>query len=285
MGILDEAIREHLELKRKQGAEQSELRQLEDEAFGPSSRPEAGEAGGEVEAPDAAVEEPETTVAPAASAPADTAAEQVEEAPAGTDEPLDREAIARQPTEVFDVASELARESREQEQVERPPEAEEEGASERSSGADEVEAAGDAPRPPQRIETPPPPPPPVDAEPEPMGEAQEEEEQDIEPAEPAAAGDESAEPEIFDEQSLSEELDQALDAPTEAERRKPAFFEETDEFQTPQRPRRQPIDAPDPSDTSEQDVLEETPDFLEETPEHDRLWFEQKPPKDFDFND
>jgi hypothetical protein len=31
------------------------------------------------------------------------------------------------------------------------------------------------------------------------------------------------------------------------------------------------------------DVLEETPDFLQETPEHDRLWFEQKPPRDFDF--
>ena len=26
-----------------------------------------------------------------------------------------------------------------------------------------------------------------------------------------------------------------------------------------------------------------TPDFLRETPEHDRLWFEQKPPRDFDF--
>ena len=24
-------------------------------------------------------------------------------------------------------------------------------------------------------------------------------------------------------------------------------------------------------------------DVLEETPEHDRLWFEQKPPRDFDF--
>src|SRR4051794_14395723 len=32
------------------------------------------------------------------------------------------------------------------------------------------------------------------------------------------------------------------------------------------------------------DVLEETPDFLQETPEHDRLWFEQKPPKDFDWD-
>jgi hypothetical protein len=33
-----------------------------------------------------------------------------------------------------------------------------------------------------------------------------------------------------------------------------------------------------------EDVLRETPEFLEETPEHDRLWFEQKPPKDFDFD-
>jgi hypothetical protein len=33
----------------------------------------------------------------------------------------------------------------------------------------------------------------------------------------------------------------------------------------------------------EHDELEGTPDFLQETPEHDRLWFEQKPPRDFDF--
>ena len=32
-----------------------------------------------------------------------------------------------------------------------------------------------------------------------------------------------------------------------------------------------------------EDVLEETPEFLQETPEHDRLWFEQRPPRDFDF--
>jgi len=35
---------------------------------------------------------------------------------------------------------------------------------------------------------------------------------------------------------------------------------------------------------SDEDVLEETPDFLQETPEHERLWFEQKPPKDFDWD-
>jgi hypothetical protein len=32
------------------------------------------------------------------------------------------------------------------------------------------------------------------------------------------------------------------------------------------------------------DVLEETPEFLQDTPDHDRLWFEQRPPKDFDFD-
>jgi len=35
--------------------------------------------------------------------------------------------------------------------------------------------------------------------------------------------------------------------------------------------------------TSDDDVLEETPEFLQDAPEHDRLWFEQKPPRDFDF--
>src|SRR5262245_37832733 len=39
MGILDEAIREHLELKRQHGADESELKQLEDSAFGPPERP------------------------------------------------------------------------------------------------------------------------------------------------------------------------------------------------------------------------------------------------------
>jgi hypothetical protein len=38
------------------------------------------------------------------------------------------------------------------------------------------------------------------------------------------------------------------------------------------------------AEPAEEDVLEETPEFLEETPEQDRLWFEQRPPKDFDFD-
>jgi hypothetical protein len=42
-------------------------------------------------------------------------------------------------------------------------------------------------------------------------------------------------------------------------------------------------DAEDEAEGDSEDELGQTPDFLQETPEHDRLWFEQKPPKDFDF--
>ena len=42
-------------------------------------------------------------------------------------------------------------------------------------------------------------------------------------------------------------------------------------------------DEPAPGQAPADDVLDQTPEFLQETPEHDRLWFEQKPPRDFDF--
>ena len=41
---------------------------------------------------------------------------------------------------------------------------------------------------------------------------------------------------------------------------------------------------PDVPAAADDDVLEETPEFLQDTPDHDRLWFEQRPPKDFDFD-
>jgi hypothetical protein len=43
-------------------------------------------------------------------------------------------------------------------------------------------------------------------------------------------------------------------------------------------------DSGDAADHVE-DVLEETPDFLRDTPEQERLWFEQRPPRDFDFDE
>jgi hypothetical protein len=40
----------------------------------------------------------------------------------------------------------------------------------------------------------------------------------------------------------------------------------------------------DEANGEDEDVLEETPEFLQDTPDHDRLWFEQRPPRDFDFD-
>jgi hypothetical protein len=46
----------------------------------------------------------------------------------------------------------------------------------------------------------------------------------------------------------------------------------------------EPGAEPEGEQQESDDVLEETPEFLQETPEHDRLWFEQKPPRDFDWD-
>ncbi len=71
MGILDDAIREHLDLKRKHGAREAELREIEDEALGSSDQADpfasGGELFGEVSA-GAAIEASPSTGAPAARA-------------------------------------------------------------------------------------------------------------------------------------------------------------------------------------------------------------------------
>jgi hypothetical protein len=66
-----------------------------------------------------------------------------------------------------------------------------------------------------------------------------------------------------------------------------AWLDDEPEAEPPERA--EPSDAGEPAPpgaeaTGEEDVLEETPDFLQETPEHERLWFEQRPPRDFDFD-
>jgi hypothetical protein len=46
-------------------------------------------------------------------------------------------------------------------------------------------------------------------------------------------------------------------------------------------------DLEEPDEVEEEpgaDPLQETPEFLEGSPEEDRLWFEQRPPKDFDLD-
>jgi hypothetical protein len=59
----------------------------------------------------------------------------------------------------------------------------------------------------------------------------------------------------------------------------PWLDEERDEV-----PAEEALDPPPANREDSEDVLEETPDFLQETPEHDRLWFEQRPPRDFDWD-
>jgi hypothetical protein len=101
--------------------------------------------------------------------------------------------------------------------------------------------------------------------------------------EPEAAGafepelDPEAEPEPYDEPR--DEAPAAAAAPPAPEPWLP------DEPPRPPAPEPEPAPAAEAADPdADEDVLEETPDFLQETPEHDRLWFEQKPPRDFDFD-
>jgi hypothetical protein len=151
MGVLDDAIREHIELKRRHGVAEEELRRQEEEALGPARR---------------------------------DVAHQHEEIELEPDDPATAEPEPSEPTP-----------------VESPP-----------------------------VEPPP------------------SEQEDEEDALVAAEANEEAEP--YDRDPDDDEMPLA-DADDEGEG---------------------------------EDVLEDTPDFLQETPEHDRLWFEQKPPRDFDFD-
>ena len=82
MGLLDDAIREHLELKRARGADPGEVERQEQEALGATQHAEFAQADSE---PDAAEPEP---------APAEPAAEAVEPLDAGEEsEPFDVEAL------------------------------------------------------------------------------------------------------------------------------------------------------------------------------------------------
>jgi hypothetical protein len=81
----------------------------------------------------------------------------------------------------------------------------------------------------------------------------------------------------FGESSFEEPAFDDGPAPAPAPRFSPgAAGEETSEYNVEE--------ALSADDQSDEDVLEETPEFLQDTPDHDRLWFEQRPPKDFDFD-
>jgi hypothetical protein len=369
MSILDDAIREHLELKRAHGADDAELKKLEDEAFGPPARPDdplaeapteflaapgmdAGEAAAEAneepggrQAPNIAdlQEPPPPAEAAEESPPADAraeepspsleqtipvphpepeAADQGKDAGAPSEPPIEagptteeRHAIADQPTEFFDVEADLSADA----------------AAEQPSPTDEQLLDSQLAEP--RLA-------PVD----PTGGI------DVTGPEAPAAEEDEEDDDFFSEQRLSDELNNALEAPAEDEAEvfapnepaapptdeheaeapseehealhtdehelEPLSDEHelepvsdeyeaapvTDEHETePPSEEETAIynvepdededdsedDEPEPAKraSEHEDVLEDTPDFLEDAPEDDNLWFEQQPPKDFDFDD
>jgi hypothetical protein len=235
MGILDEAIREHLELKRQHGVGDDELKQLEDDAFGPPERPSA-------EASDSLAEAPTEFMAAEPSGPS-------------TEE---REAIADQPTEMFDVEGEIA-------------------ASEEGGPSDEQLVEEEMSEP--RLA-------PVD----PLAGLEEGGEVEVSAAAEEEIVEDDEDDDFWDEQRLSDELNQALEAPVdeteaelEVEEEEEIVIEEEIVEEVDEEPADDEADSA-PQDREDEDILEDTPDFLEDS-EDDQLWFEQKPPKDFDFDD
>ena len=200
MGLLDDAIREHLDLKRRRGADPTEIERAEREALGPVRRgPEV--VGEDAPAAESAIE-PEAAVAVCAGGGVGAVRRGGRLARAGAGAGRRRCAAAYEP----------------EEQLEDEPF--------ESSRPFDAEAE------------PPPPPHPADVSPAP------------EP-EPSLAPHPADPP------------------PPES---RAHLDQETEEYEL------------EPEEEDGDDVLESTPEFLQDAPDHDRLWFEQRPPRDFDFD-
>jgi hypothetical protein len=201
MGLLDDAIREHLDLKRRRGADPTEIERAEREALGPVRR-----GPGEPSDPDA-VGEPGL-------------AYDHEEAE-DWDEPFDEEPALHLP----------------------------------EVGAEQMEP----------FEPPLPHDPPTAERPDERWASRE-----------SPASDEWVE---FDEPDVPDASAPASSpAPATREPVPDHLGEETAEYDVERELARE-----HPREGQDEDVLKETPEFLQDTPDHDRLWFEQRPPRDFDF--
>ena len=231
MGILDDAIREHLELKRQHGGDPSEIDRLEREALGPVRRQPLDSADQEpvsvAEVDDRSTESQET---------GELGESDYEEY---SDEEYSDEAETGDWGEPFEDGFERPG-SRASRGEPRPATSERESPEPSSTSEPEGERGLLRWRRSRRESVAPEDAPPTQAEPP-------------EPPERASGGEETVEYGV----------DDALAA----------------EGGKPQKRRA------DRASSEEEDVLEETPEFLQDAPEHDRLWFEQRPPRDFDFDD
>jgi type VI secretion system secreted protein VgrG len=251
---------------------------------------------------------PGADVTDEASAPLTDAGAPTDEAPAA-DHAEERDAIVDQPTQMFDVQAHVDAEAA----------AEAPATGEQASPTDEelVDAAAEEPHAA----------PPAPDDSGPPTEMYEQPQLNVRGPDaevaghpPADAEEGSAEFDFFNEQRLSDELDQALEAPlppTEEHLAMPQYkdappeqsgifdfqgggegggetYEEdpsqevlrrADEAEAAEEPLEDDeADTDYDPETGHEDVLEDTPRFLEDSPDDDDLWFEQKPPKDFDLD-
>jgi hypothetical protein len=253
MGLLDDAIREHLDLKRRRGADPTEIERAERDALGPVRRDPMGSYQADLEHPalpddDLGYEE-------------EPAYEHSRQEPAQFDGPAATEPPVAPPPELEYTLGE------------------------ETEVWDEFE-----PDAPGLVDTPHRAPAPHSADSVPL-----------EKKPPRVAEPPEQEP-----SSQSPTESSAAPAPPPAPPREPLDVDShaTQPYSAGPPPPAPPPSDPGPadalgdtlgSDTAEydmeleeiegEDVLEETPEFLQDTPDHDRLWFEQRPPKDFNFDE
>ncbi len=238
MGLLDDAIREHLDLKRRRGADPAEIERAERDALGPVRRNREVDQTGE-----------------------GSFLDQSADHPAGSARDEDDEGIASNLAEELDPTGAAADDGFRYEDDgfrdgdDRVPD-DEDGFAEEEPFADGAPLATDEP-------------PPIVATP--SAEAA---------GEPASPARPTAEPDAFDDDDLFADRDEPRTRLMRAAD-VPAPDDATSEYEIEDAHARSESE-PEPDDG--EDVLEETPEFLQDTPDHDRLWFEQRPPRDFDFD-
>jgi hypothetical protein len=239
MGLLDDAIRDHLDLKRRHGADPAELERAEREALGPVRRKGDVAATGYADDDDVVVDESfdgDDDDAPAGSRP--FAYDQAEDDwHYGADD-----SVAVDDPEASAVSDDV-------------PEPEPEPRRRRSRRAlADSDAEGDA--------------------------------EDDQPRGLAARfglrgrrteEDEHVEPEA-DEPPLGEDEPTRVHRAGRADRAPAPTGDETAEHDIES-------ELHEPEAEDDDDMLEETPEFLQDAPDHDRLCFEQRPPRDFDFDE